>query len=55
MYHQPTDNDGNPSLLMEYLQRWVADAIDGLIYIHNKARTGYEYNKLYDQYEIEVN
>ena len=54
MYHQPTDNDGNPSLLMEYLQRWVADAIDGLIYIHNKARTGYEYNKLYDQYEIEV-
>ena len=58
IYEQPTDNtrdnNGKMSLPLEYLQRWVKDAIDGLIYMHNKARTGFEFHKLYDKYTDEV-
>ena len=54
-YHQPADAPENPSLPVEYVQRWTIEALSGLIYAHNKARTGFEFQKLYDLYMIEIN
>ena len=54
MYHAATDADENVSLPVEYVHRWAMEALDGLIYTHEKARRGFEFQKLYDKYMFEI-
>ena len=45
----PADRPENQMLPLEYLQRWVISAVDGLTYIYSKTRLGFEFNYLFDK------
>ena len=49
-----TDRPDNEGLTLEYLTRWIEAALDGLTFTHNKARCGFEFNQLYDQYRNSI-
>ena len=49
-HNEGTDALDNPSLPVEYFQRWITDAYAALLYCHKKARTAYEFIRLYDDY-----
>ena len=48
------DRQDNDLLPLEYVQRWIISALDGIVYIHQKTRLGFEFNSLFDKYNTMV-
>ena len=55
LYHvEGTDSPENETLPVEYVQRYILEAMAGLEYSHKKARRGYELYSWYDKYTAAV-
>ena len=54
--YQDEENDSpdNENLPMEYVQRWISSAMNGIIYIHQKTRSGYVFYKWFEKYSNSV-
>ena len=47
----PADRPDNEILPLEYVQRWIIAAHEGIVYAFKKSRLGYEFNQLFDKYQ----
>ena len=53
-FHTPQDSPANEGLPMEYVQRWVIAALEGMVYTHAKTRLGFEFFQLFEDYNKSI-
>ena len=50
IYEEEEDSPDNENLPMEYVQRWISSAMNGIIYMHQKTRSGFVFYKWFENY-----